>query len=88
MWFCQLVWKRIGTIPNTSRKIEGDRRREEIREQSFISVNSSMPVLAANVRQPCAKTGILNLPGICWHDGTPYAHVWHAVPDTHTVLSQ
>lgn len=30
-----------------------------------------------------AKMGMLNPPGICWHDGTPYAHVSHTRTHTH-----
>lgn len=51
-------------------------------KQSLISANSSMPGLGNTHTH--AKTGMLNPPGICWHDGTPYAHVWHALTQTHT----
>ncbi len=78
-------FQRKGIIHNGDRETEGDRRREETGE--------TVPYLCKqqharpwqhthiNVR---AKTGMLNPPGICWHDGTPYAHVQHAQTHTHT----
>lgn len=60
---------------------QGERRN---RGNSPLSLQTAAcPALAtrAHVR---AKTGMLNPPGICWHDGTPYAHVWHGLIHTRT----
>lgn len=54
-------------------------------KQSLISANSSMPGLGkTHTKREHAKTGMLNPPGICWHHGTPYALVWHALTNAHT----
>lgn len=79
-WCFQLVKERKGTINNGSRTIEGDRRREETRETVPYLCKQQHAGLGITHIHVRAKTGMLNPSGICWHDGTPYAHVWH----THT----
>lgn len=77
-WCFQLVKERKGTIHNGSRTIEGDRRREETRETVPYLCKQQHAGLGITHIHVRAKTGMLNPSGICWHDGTPYAHVWHA----------
>lgn len=83
------LWNKDGRklcfqLDNTQRK-QKDRvtgGEEKPGKRSLISANSSMPGLGNTNIHVRAKTGMQNPPGICWHDGTPYAHVWHAL--THT----